>query len=300
MRKGIILAAGSGTRLHPLTIATGKQLLPVYDKPMVYYPLTVLMLAGIDKILVISTERDLGAYSALLQDGAQWGISIEFAVQDEPRGLADAFLVGEEFVSSDPVALILGDNILYGSGLGTLVRKAAIGNRGATILAYHVRDPERYGVVELGPDGSVSSIEEKPTHPRSNYAVPGLYFYDSEVVDIARHLHPSERGELEITDVNLEYLKRGFLDVFPLPRGIAWLDAGTHESLHQASSFVQTVQERQGMLIASPEEVAVRMGLISRGDFEELAVSLGKGAYGEYLRAIASDVGDGPLTSAGR
>ena len=262
--KGIILAGGRGTRLNPLTLAISKQLLPVYDKPMIYYPLSMLMLAGIRQILVISTPEDLPAFRRLLGDGARWGLRFEYAEQTEPRGLADAFLVGRQFISGSPVCLILGDNIFFGSGLADQLRTAAALDRGALVFAYSVRDPQRYGVIEFDADGRAISLEEKPSRPLSNYAVPGLYFYDEHVVQFAEALEPSPRGELEITDLNRSYMERSQLKVIPLGRGLAWLDAGTHELLLQAANFVQTVEERQGLMISCPEEIAYRMGYIDR------------------------------------
>ena len=281
--KGIILAGGRGTRLFPLTIGVSKQLLPVYDKPMVYYPLSMLMLAGIREILVISTPEALPAFESLLGDGNKWGLDFQYAEQAEPRGLADAFVVGREFIRSDPVCLILGDNIFFGHGLPENLRNAAEIKDGALVFAYPVRDPERYGVVEFDQEGRALSVEEKPEQPRSHYAVPGIYFYDNEVVGIAKNLQPSQRGELEITDLNCVYLEKGKLRVEVLGRGVAWLDAGTHESLLQAANFVQAVEERQGMMISCPEEIAYRLGYISKQDLEDLALNLSGNQYGEYL-----------------
>jgi glucose-1-phosphate thymidylyltransferase len=284
--KGIVLAGGTGTRLHPVTMVTSKQLLPVYDKPLVYYALSTLLLAGIRDILVITTPRDAGAFCELLGDGSAWGISLTYAVQPEPAGLAQAFLIGRDFIGEDDVALILGDNIFYGLGLGSDLRHIARGNDGATILGYYVTNPERYGVVEVDAGNRVIGIEEKPKAPRSNYAVTGLYFYDNEVVDIASGLRPSARGELEITDVNVEYLRRGRLRLEMLGRGAAWLDTGTFDSLHEASSFVQTIERRQGLRIACPEEIAWRMGYIDRAQLTALANGLLKSGYGEYLLGL--------------
>ncbi|AKD01957.1 glucose-1-phosphate thymidylyltransferase RfbA [Pontibacter korlensis] len=280
--KGIILAGGSGTRLHPLTLAVSKQLMPVYDKPMIYYPLSTLMLAGIKEILVISTSHDLPMFERLLGDGSRVGCRFSYAVQEEPNGLAQAFVIGEEFIGGDKVALVLGDNIFYGSGMGPLLRQN-INPDGGIIYAYHVHDPERYGVVEFNEQMRAVSIEEKPKQPKSSYAVPGLYFYDNEVVEIAKGLEPSARGEYEITDVNREYLKRGKLQVGVLNRGTAWLDTGTIKSLMQAATFVQVVEERQGLKIGCIEEVAWRMGFISDEQLREIAQPLRKSGYGEYL-----------------
>jgi glucose-1-phosphate thymidylyltransferase len=287
--KGIILAGGKGTRLFPLTIGISKQILPVYDKPMIYYPLSMLMLAGIREILVISTPEALPVFRRLLGDGGHWGLHFEYAEQAEPRGLADAFLVGRDFIGSDPVALILGDNIFFGHGLPAQLRQAAALESGAMIFAYPVRDPERYGVVEFDEAGVAISIEEKPTRPRSHYAVPGLYFYDSQVVKIASSLQPSARNEIEITDINLTYLKRGQLRVSVMGRGVAWLDAGTHESLLQAANFVQAVEERQGMMISCPEEIAYRLGYIDADQLRQLALEMDSNHYGQYLLRMAAD-----------
>jgi glucose-1-phosphate thymidylyltransferase len=285
--KGIILAGGKGTRLHPITLAISKQLLPVYDKPMIYYPLSMLMLAGIREILVISTPEDLPLFRRLLGSGQQWGMQFSYAEQAEPRGLADAFIVGEQFVNEDPACLILGDNIFFGQGLGGQLRQAAQLKEGGIVFAYPVRDPQRYGVVEFDDRGRAISLEEKPTKPRSNFAVPGLYFYDQRAVSFARALKPSARGEIEITDLNKVYLEMGQLQVQQLGRGIAWLDAGTHESLLQAANFIQTVQERQGIMISCPEEIAYRMGFISRDELAEIASSYQNNGYGEYLMQLA-------------
>lgn len=284
--KGIILAGGKGTRLNPLTLSISKQLLPVYDKPMVYYPLSMFMLANIREILVISTPEDLPAFRRLLGDGSQWGMHFEYAEQAQPRGLADAFLVGRDFIAGEPVALILGDNIFFGHGLSELLQQAAARTAGATVFAYPVRDPERYGVVEFNAQGCAVTLEEKPKQPRSNFAVPGLYFYDHRVVEFAESLQPSKRGELEITDLNCMYMGMGELHVIPLGRGIAWLDAGTHESLLQAANFVQAVEERQGLMIACPEEIAYEMGFIDKDQMKCLAAKVNNNSYGAYLRRL--------------
>jgi glucose-1-phosphate thymidylyltransferase len=284
--KGIILAGGRGTRLNPLTLVMSKQLLPVYDKPMVYYPLSMLMLAGIREILIISTPEDLPNFQRLLGDGSQWGLSFSFVEQDQPRGLADAFRVGADFIGGDSSCLILGDNIFFGHGLPEMLRRAAALKEGALIFAYAVRDPERYGVVDFDSDGLVLSLEEKPAKPKSNFAVPGIYFYDPKVVELAAGMQPSKRGELEITDLNRLYLERGQLRVDTLGRGVAWLDAGTHESLLQSSGFVQAVQERQGMMISCPEEIAYRMGYITKAQLQSLVDGMANNGYTDYLHRL--------------
>ncbi len=281
--KGIILAGGSGTRLHPLTHVTSKQLLPVYDKPMIYYPLSVLMLAGIREVLIITTPQDSPMFQRLLGDGSQWGLSINYREQPRPEGLAQAFIIGRDFVGKDPSCLILGDNIFYGHGLGTNLNNAANQNEGATVFGYWVNDPERYGVAEFDETGRVISLVEKPSNPKSNYAVTGLYFYDNQVVDMAADLKPGPRGELEITDINRLYLEQGQLRVDRLGRGVAWLDTGTHDSLLQAANFIQTIEERQGLKICCPEEIAWSQGWITSEQLAEQAEPLRKSNYGEYL-----------------
>ena len=287
IRKGIILAGGSGTRLYPLTKVISKQLMPIYDKPMIYYPLSTLMLAGIKDILVITTPRDSESFQTLLGDGSQWGINISYKVQPSPDGLAQAFIIGEEFINGKGCALILGDNIFYGHDLSKLVKNATQKDDGATVFAYYVKDPERYGIVEFDKNRKAISLEEKPEKPKSNFAVTGLYFYDKNVVKYAKSIKPSARGELEITDLNKIYLEKGNLNVETLGRGYAWLDTGTHESLLQAASFVETVQDRQGLKIACPEEIAYNLGYINKEQLKELAKPLAKNEYGQYLLAIA-------------
>lgn len=287
--KGIILAGGHGTRLHPLTKVASKQMLPVYNKPMIYYPLSMLMMAGIREILVISTPEELPAFQRLLGDGASWGIKFSYAEQTEPRGLADAFLVGREFIDGERVCLILGDNIFFGHGLSELMQQASALKKGAIIFAYPVQDPERYGVAKFDEKGKVIHLEEKPKKPQSNYAVTGLYFYDERVVEFAQALKPSKRGEIEITDLNRMYLEKEELQVISFGRGIAWLDAGTHESLLQAANFVQAVEDRQGLMISSPEEIAYRQGFINRDQLHALAKKMGSNGYGRYLLRLADE-----------
>jgi glucose-1-phosphate thymidylyltransferase len=289
MIKGIVLAGGSGTRLHPLTRSISKQLLPVYNKPMIYYPLSSLMLAGIRDVLIITTPQDQASFERLLEDGRDFGVSITYAVQPSPDGLAQAFIIGREFVGDSPVALALGDNIFYGAGFSEALQGAAAQEHGATVFGYQVRDPQRYGVVEFDAEGRAIGLEEKPEHPKSSFAVTGLYFFDNQVVDIARGLKPSARGELEITDVNLEYLKRGQLRVQRLGRGIAWLDTGTHESLVQASNFIQAVEERQGLMVGCLEEIAYRMHYITADDLARLARAMRGSTYGQYLLHVLDE-----------
>ena len=289
MRKGIILAGGSGTRLHPVTQVISKQLLPIYDKPMIYYPLSTLMLTGIRDILLISTPQDTPRFEQLLGDGSRWGLNLSYAVQQSPDGLAQAFVIGRKFVGEDDCVLVLGDNIFYGHDFASQLARANNGTVGATVFAYHVSDPERYGVAEFDATGRAISLEEKPTRPKSNFAVTGLYFYDNQVLDIAKDLKPSARGEYEITDVNNHYLARGQLTVEVMGRGMAWLDTGTHESLLEASAFIETIEKRQGLKVACPEEIAYRLGYISREDLENIGNSMNKNGYGQYLLSVSRE-----------
>ena len=289
MRKGIILAGGSGTRLHPVTQVISKQLLPIYDKPMIYYPLSTLMLTGIRDILLISTPQDTPRFEQLLGDGSRWGLNLSYAVQQFPDGLAQAFVIGRQFVGEDDCVLVLGDNIFYGHDFASQLARANNGTVGATVFAYHVSDPERYGVAEFDATGRAISLEEKPTRPKSNFAVTGLYFYDNQVLDIAQDLKPSARGEYEITDVNNHYLARGQLTVEVMGRGMAWLDTGTHESLLEASAFIETIEKRQGLKVACPEEIAYRLGYISREDLENIGNSMNKNGYGQYLLSVSRE-----------